>query len=299
MQRRDDRHAQPVEQRENVVAGFAAENAELVLERDNVVLAVVQNICRASVVLDRLVADFKPDLCRIIVRPAVVGHRDDAGFNVGIQGCDSLSEIGREGRDAAAAWQGVSDESNALELAHVRTSGGRRCGRCDIAENAAAGGEATPLIRDRVPQVGRSIVVSGTPRLVCDQGLCAGGAGLQGRHFLISRKTASPANVFTSPIRAWPLRRSSQVSCGGPDNPLRARRSIDLLKDEVGGGDEKRSSRSQSLREGTSRRHPGIGDRDGLLNMQIPGPSIVEQTEGRVATLLDLGDHETGPDGVD
>ena len=122
MQRCHHGHAEPVEQREDVVAGFAAEDAELVLERDNIVPAVIQNIRRVGIVLDRLVANLEPDLRRIVVRAAVVGHRDDAGFNVGIQGCDGLSQIGREGRDAAATRQGVSDESNALGLAHVRTS---------------------------------------------------------------------------------------------------------------------------------------------------------------------------------
>ena len=84
------------------------------LERDNIVSPVVQNIRRVGIVLDRLVADLEPDLRRIVVRAAVVGHRDDAGFNIGIERCDSLSQIGREGRDAAATGQGVSDESNAL-----------------------------------------------------------------------------------------------------------------------------------------------------------------------------------------
>jgi hypothetical protein len=144
MQRCHHGHAEPVEQRENVVAGFAAEDAELVLERDNIVPAVIQNIRCVSVVLDRLVADFKPDLCRIVVRPAAVGHRDDAGFDTGIQGCDGLSEIGREGRDAAATWQRVSDESNALGLAHGRASMAKRSGSCDVAESAATGGEPTP-----------------------------------------------------------------------------------------------------------------------------------------------------------
>ena len=83
-----------------------------------------------------------------------------------------------------------------------------------------------------------------------------------------------------------------------PNRPLRAWNSIDLFKDEVGGGDEKRSSRFESLREGTSRRPPGIGDRDGLFNVQRTRSSIIKETKGCVAALLDFGDHETGSDGV-
>jgi hypothetical protein len=151
MQRCHHRHAEPVEQREDVIPGFAAEDAELVLERDNIVPAVVQHIRRIGVVLDRLVGNLEPDLCRIVVRAAVVGHRDDAGFDTGIQECDGLSQIGREGRDAAATRQGVSDESNALGLAHVLTSRAERDRSCDIAESAATGGEATPVIWDLLP----------------------------------------------------------------------------------------------------------------------------------------------------
>ena len=67
----------------------------------------------------------------------------------------------------------------------------------------------------------------------------------------------------------------------------------------MGRGDQEHPSWSQSPREGASRRQPGIGDRDGVLNMQGPGSSMIEETVGRVAALLDLGDHEAGPDGVD
>ena len=64
------------------------------LQRDNIVSPVVQNIRRVGIILDRLVANLQPDLRRIAVGRgvAVVGHRDDAGFNVGIQRCDSLSQ---------------------------------------------------------------------------------------------------------------------------------------------------------------------------------------------------------------
>src|SRR6202042_428154 len=73
---------------------------------------------------------------------------------------------------------------------------------------------------------------------------------------------------------------------------------IDLFKDEVGRADEKRPSRPQSLRERTSQREPRVGDRDGLFNVQRARSPIIEETKGRVAALLDFGDHETGSDGV-
>ena len=181
MQRRDHWHAQPVEKREDVVTGFAAEDAELVLERDHVVPAVVENICRVGVVLDNLVANLEADHRRIVVGLAVVGHRDDAGFEVGVHGCDGVSQVGREGRDAATARQGVSDEGNALEAGHVRTSGAVGRGPCGIVESAAAGPEATPAMWDSASADPAKHHHVGLPRPVSDKGLHPGGSGLQSR----------------------------------------------------------------------------------------------------------------------
>ena len=46
VKRRDDRHGQPREQRHDVAAGFAAEDAEFMLERDDVELTCVQEVGR-------------------------------------------------------------------------------------------------------------------------------------------------------------------------------------------------------------------------------------------------------------
>ena len=48
VQRRDDRHGQPRQQRQDVAAGLAAEDAELVLQRDDVELAGVQEVGRRA-----------------------------------------------------------------------------------------------------------------------------------------------------------------------------------------------------------------------------------------------------------
>ena len=61
VKRRDDRHGQPREQRQDVAAGFAAENAEFVLQGNDVELAGIQEVGRAHVVLDSLVVDLKPN----------------------------------------------------------------------------------------------------------------------------------------------------------------------------------------------------------------------------------------------
>ena len=61
VQRGDDRHGQPREQRQDVAAGLAAEDAEFVLQRDDVELPGVQEVGGAPVILDPLaVVDLQP-----------------------------------------------------------------------------------------------------------------------------------------------------------------------------------------------------------------------------------------------
>ena len=49
VQRRDDRHGQPRQQRHDVAAGLAAEYAELMLQRYDVVMAGIQEVGRRCV----------------------------------------------------------------------------------------------------------------------------------------------------------------------------------------------------------------------------------------------------------
>ena len=82
VKRRDDRHGQAREQRQDVAAGFAAENAEFMLQRDDVELPCIQEVGRTHVVLDLVVVDLKANDGRIVVGVTVIGHRDDRGFHL-------------------------------------------------------------------------------------------------------------------------------------------------------------------------------------------------------------------------
>ena len=64
-------------------------------------------------------------------------------------------------------------------------------------------------------------------------------------------------------------------------------------------GDQGRSGRGETPRDGLSLYRSRIGDRDGAVFVQLALPAIVEQTEGRVAVLLNFGEHDTGADGMD
>ena len=96
----------------------------------------------------------------------------------------------------------------------------------------------------------------GTARLVGDQGLHAEGAGLQGGFLILEEDRLARTHVQQSDAGMAAQDKQPGLVLR-PNRPLRAWNSIDLFKDEVGGGDEKRSSRFESLREGPggARRH--------------------------------------------
>src|SRR5260370_34030048 len=76
--------------------------------------------------------------------------------------------------------------------------------------------------------------------------------------------------------------------------PIRSRRKIDALKYKMRVCDQGRSNGGETLWTGLSSNRPGIGNGDGAVFVQLALPAIVEQTEGRVATLLNLGKHNAG-----
>ena len=82
MERRHHRHGETRQQRENVGAGFAAENSELMLQAHGVEPAGIQEIRRTHVLFDIVVLDLETDRRRIIVGLTVIGHRHDAGLRI-------------------------------------------------------------------------------------------------------------------------------------------------------------------------------------------------------------------------
>ena len=123
VQRRHHRHGEARQQRQDVGAGFAAENSEFVLQAHGVEPAGVQEICGAHVLFDIVVLDLQSDRRRIIVDLTMIGHRHDAGLQSSGREVDiGLLQVGREGCNSAAAGQRIADEGDTAERRHVRTS---------------------------------------------------------------------------------------------------------------------------------------------------------------------------------
>src|SRR5206468_2967517 len=59
------------------------------------------------------------------------------------------------------------------------------------------------------------------------------------------------------------------------------------------------SSRGEASWTGLGLNRPGVGNSDGAFFMQFALPAIVKQAECRVAALLNLGEYDTGANGVD
>ena len=85
----------------------------------------------------------------------------------------------------------------------------------------------------------------------------------------------------------------------GFELPVRIRREIDPLQDELWAGDEQGSDMAQAPRNGLAFRWPRVRHRHGLVHMKLPLSPIVEKAERRVASLLDFRNHEPRAYGVD
>src|ERR1700687_2037302 len=85
----------------------------------------------------------------------------------------------------------------------------------------------------------------------------------------------------------------------GIKRPIRIRREIDPLKNEMRACDQDHSSGSEASWTGLSLNRPRIGNGDSAIFVQLALPAIVKQTERHVAMLLDLGEHDAGAYGVD
>ena len=83
VKRRDDRHGKAGEQRDDMAAGFAAENSEFMLERNDVESCLIQELGGLDIIIDRLIVDLNMDVRRIVVAAAMIRHGDDTGFQIG------------------------------------------------------------------------------------------------------------------------------------------------------------------------------------------------------------------------
>ena len=116
VQRGDDGHSQFAQQRQNVAAGRPAENAELVLQADDVHVADVEEIRRAQIGRQVLLLDLEANHFRIIVAARNVVDRHGEALALRIRAGDGGKQVGRERGDAALARQIVADKSDLADF---------------------------------------------------------------------------------------------------------------------------------------------------------------------------------------
>jgi len=85
----------------------------------------------------------------------------------------------------------------------------------------------------------------------------------------------------------------------GIELPVRFRREIDPLPNELRAVDEQGSGIGQSPRNGLGLRWTRVRSRHGVVHLKLPLSPMVEKAERRVASLLDFRYHESWTDGVD
>jgi hypothetical protein len=105
----------------------AAVDAELMLERDHIDVAKVEEVGRAAVRLPILFGDLEPDVGRVVVSPLDIVHGHDEAFGVR-EFRDGTAQVVSEGRNAALAWRIVADKGDSLNigLGHRGLSAGVR-----------------------------------------------------------------------------------------------------------------------------------------------------------------------------
>ena len=121
VQRRDDRHAQIAQQRQDVAAGPAAKNAVFELQADQVDAVDIQKIGGAAIRLEVFFRQFEAHPRRIGVAAFdVVDRHGDAG-RVAMLGGDRFAQVGGKRGDAALARQVVADKGDAIDRGIFKT----------------------------------------------------------------------------------------------------------------------------------------------------------------------------------
>ena len=110
MQGGDHRHAHAAEEGEQVAAGRAAVDAELVLHAEGVHVREVEEVGRADIGGDVGLGNFEADGVRVGVGAGAVGHGDDGAVPVRVHGNHRITQIAREGGDAALPGRIVAEK---------------------------------------------------------------------------------------------------------------------------------------------------------------------------------------------
>ncbi len=122
MQRSDEWHVQLRHESLYVGSGLAAEDAELMLQADDIEGTCIEARRSARIVLRVHVVNLRLHHSRVTVRLALLRHSDDLRLHVAL--CDGLLQVAGERSDATAARQGIPDEREAKRSIHNCISDG-------------------------------------------------------------------------------------------------------------------------------------------------------------------------------
>ena len=219
MKRGDNGHSQFAQERQNVTAGRPAENAELVLQADDVHVADVEEVRGAQIGRQVLLLNLEADHFRVLVAARNVVDRHGQALALGMRAGDGGQQVGRERGNAALARQVVADKS-------------------DLADFRSAVHEGIPLLpgglaplrsirfsglrcrreMKRIPQVLQLPVIVNRGRPLSSQL-----QSLQKRDFLfggIAAQRSHPSGIVRAPVLwrravAAPVRQT-QIASGSP-----------------------------------------------------------------------------------
>jgi hypothetical protein len=121
VERGDDRRCQSAQQRQEVAAGQPAENSELVLDRNYVYIAGVQEVGSAAVRTQVLLLNLEANDVRIPIAPIDVIDRYREAPALGMPRCHSPKKVGSKCGNATPARQVIAekrDGSNARFCFH-------------------------------------------------------------------------------------------------------------------------------------------------------------------------------------
>src|SRR5438067_360788 len=118
MKRCDNRHSQFAQECQDVTTGGPAENAELVLQADDVHIVDVEEVRGTQIGRQVLLLNLEANHFRVLVAIRNVVDRRCEALTLWMRACDGGKQVRRERGNTAFAWQVVANKSNLADFRH-------------------------------------------------------------------------------------------------------------------------------------------------------------------------------------
>jgi hypothetical protein len=116
MKRCDDRHSQFAQECQDVTTSWPAENAELMLQANDVHVTDVEKVRGTEIGRQVLLLNFEANYVGVLVATWNVVNRDGEALALGVCASDGGKQIGRERSYAALAWQVVANKGDLTDF---------------------------------------------------------------------------------------------------------------------------------------------------------------------------------------